>query len=520
MNTDYKEQINTLRKAFLKLWPTGDDVLKEEAWEAWENSLYMRALDLLEDVNSQFIKKTADGVQMAFITIDPTGEIIDQDDGEYIQPQYKEPNRLTIGKETKFDPEAENITAKEQAVIYYFLSNPAEDPTSQDYFTTEQLRALLNAFIDLDNYYFEISDSNNKAIDITKEFYNFLNADKKSPYRTRAKAQEAGAITDIPQMLAVPTHKGFEHSITFYNKGAAYLQQLKATTPLKFENGLLSIDGLPFKAELQDITTQENIEEIDLPILSVFFTIILHQFQASGYEELNDTVKISVPDLARYMGLPSNLNRERIQNLIDKIKSYHHIIGVIPNKKSHRKNPLPDLTTVLVFHNYFEDTNTIEFSSPYMNRIINIIFEETLRKTKQGEIQRKSNGDPKFLPDTYSYLIKGSIAKARDRLAIENVKIIIQGIERAGNNTYNIAVKTLIERNTQLKKRLEDDPTHQARLLKQVFKNTWQLLKDETELEEKYINIVLPDPNNPANIPTVKDIESKVFVITHDGKKK
>ena len=174
MEANYKEKINTLRDKLLKLWPSGNDVLKEEAWNAWENSLYMRDLDLLEDIDSQFIKKTADGVQMAFITIDQAGNIIDQDDGEYIQPQYKEPKRETIGKETKFNPEAANITAKEQAVIYYFVANPGEDPTSQDKLTTDKIIDLLNAFIKLDNYYYEISAHNKKAIDITKEFYNFL----------------------------------------------------------------------------------------------------------------------------------------------------------------------------------------------------------------------------------------------------------------------------------------------------------------------------------------------------------
>lgn len=203
MQTNYKEQINKLRAKLLKLWPTGDDVLKEEAWEAWENSLYMRALDLLEDINSQFIRKTADGVQMAFITLDPAGNIIDRDDGEYIQPQYKEPKRLTIGKETKFNPEAENITAKEQAVIYYFISNPAEDPNSQDNFTTDQLLELLNAFIELDNYYYEISDHNEKAINITAEFYNFIK------YREDHKSNidDLTSATELLQSLKPKNYK-------------------------------------------------------------------------------------------------------------------------------------------------------------------------------------------------------------------------------------------------------------------------------------------------------------------------
>lgn len=554
MNTDYKEQLKNLRERLLTLKPdenlinenynkllellkNGEDYFKtlplreeiqeenEKIFDSWDNSLYMRALDLLDNVSSQFIKKTADGIQLAFITVDPAGNILDQDESEQMQPRYIEDSKagLQYNETTKFNPTAEEITVKEQAVINYFLSNPGEDPTEQGAMTMQQITNILQSFDDLDGYYYEASNHNENIIDIAEEFIKFMNGGKLS-YRTRAKAQEAGAITDIPQMLAVPTQKEFLNSISFYNKGAAYLQQVKPSIPLKFENGFLSLDGIsgnPFKAKLEDITTQENIEEIDLPILSIFYTIILHQFQASNYTELKDTVKISIPDLAEYMGLPRNLNKERTTELIEKVKSYHNIIGVIPSLRRTRSKtpPLPDLSPVLLLVNYFEDTNIIEFSSPYMNRIINTIFEESIRRNKQGEIERKNNGEP-LLRASHSYLIKGSLAKARDQIAAENVKIIIQGIERAGKNNYKIAVKTLIDRNTQLKKRLESDPINKGRLLKQVFKNTWRLLQEETILTERYNNIILPDPNDPANIPTVKDIESKVFVITHDGKKK
>lgn len=515
---------------------------EEKMRERVNKSQFMRAVEFLENVEQQYIKKIPDGVQLAFITTDPDGNIINQDESEHINPRYNDiantkDNKVSQGAkdgEKKniiasryryyvFDPAAPHITVREQAVIYYYYLHQDENPAANNKLTVSQIDDLLNVFMSLDDYYYNASENNTKDIDITEEFYKFLNGGKLS-YRTRAKAQEAGAITNLPQMLAVPTQKEFLNSISFYNKGAAYLQQVKPSIPLKFENGFLSLDGIsgnPFKAKLEDITTQENIEEIDLPILSIFYTIILHQFQASNYTELKDTVKISIPDLAEYMGLPRNLNKERTTELIEKVKSYHNIIGVIPSLRRTRSKtpPLPDLSPVLLLVNYFEDTNIIEFSSPYMNRIINTIFEESIRRNKQGEIERKNNGEP-LLTASHSYLIKGSLAKARDQIAAENVKIIIQGIERAGKNNYKIAVKTLIDRNTQLKKRLESDPINKGRLLKQVFKNTWRLLQEETILTERYNNIILPDPNDPANIPTVKDIESKVFIITHDGKKK
>ena len=47
---------------------------------------------------------------------------------------------------------------------------------------------------------------------------------------------------------------------------------------------------------------------------------------------------------------------------------------------------------------------------------------------------------------------------------------------------------------------------------------TWELLEAKTDLKEKYINIKLPDPRNPADIPTLKGLSDHIIKITHYGK--
>lgn len=482
------------------------------------STAYMQALRALSESNEE----TGDEIQLQFQT---DGSVITNSQPG-VKSQYKDVNAVAEyePKNVCATPYAPTVSVKEQAVIYYFLTNPKKNPISRSVIYKTDIEKIQRAFRKLDKFYYEASEKNEKQIDIQQEFSKFLVKGKVS-YRTKAKAQEAGAIDEMPQnnRLAVITNQNYLYTLSFHAEGSAYLQQLKPSVPLKFENGNLSIDGIDgtaFKARLEDVTTHENIEEIDLPNLSIFYTIVLDQFRGSQCTELKETVKITVPDLAKYMGLPQNLNKERTQELIEKVKSYHHIIGVMPSTRTTRSNkpPLPDLTAVLVFHNYFEDTNIIEFSSPFMNRVIKAIYEESLRRNRKGEIERKKDGRP-LLEPSHSYLIKSSIAKSRDRLAVENVKIIVQGIENGGDNLYHISVKTLLERNTQLNKKLQDDPKHKGEILKRVFKTTWQLLRDETLLTETYKNIVLPDPNNPADIPTVKDIKTKVFNIPHEGKK-
>lgn len=82
-----------------------------------------------------------------------------------------------------------------------------------------------------------------------------------------------------------------------------------------------------------------------------------------------------------------------------------------------------------------------------------------------------------------------------------------------------IKASTIIERNPQLQNRLETDSSHKAQLLKRVFSKTWELLRTETDLQRVYKDIQLPDPKDPAFIPTVKNLDSLVFTFPHGGKK-
>ena len=108
--------------------------------------------------------------------------------------------------------------------------------------------------------------------------------------------------------------------------------------------------------------------------------------------------------------------------------------------------------------------------------------------------------------------------KERNLAAVENVILITQLIEQSGNYTANIKASTLIARNPLFEYRLNESKLkHKSQLLQRVFKRTWELLRDETTLQEIYKNIQLPDPNDPLNIPTTKNLEL-VFRFPHEGK--
>lgn len=337
-------------------------------------------------------------------------------------------------------------------------------------------------------------------------------------YRTRARAKEQGAITEMPKNMPIPTFSKYQYSMSLYPEGGAYLQPLSSTDGLVFKSGKLFFDKIrrpDLEAELQNLKTKEGINYIDLPVLHILYGIILAQFENSGHKELADVIKIHISTLAEYMGMPSNLNKRDVNRVLEKIQSYHNIVGVIHGTRNGK--PTQSYYQVLNFESYNDKTNVVTFSSPYMNYVIKTVYNLSIRKTKDGKQKLKKNGDPLRLP-THSYLIDSSIAKERNKAAVVNVEILVALIEQAGDNIPRIKASTLIERNVQLADRLEAAANPRL-LLDRTFKKTWELLRTKTRLQEAYKDIELPEPGDPAFMPTMKTLDKVVFTFPHKGKK-
>lgn len=340
---------------------------------------------------------------------------------------------------------------------------------------------------------------------------------KKGINRTRAKAGDI--YKKIPQNLAIPTLREYQHGLSLYQDGKAYLQPLTSTDGLKFQNGLMYFTGEQMRrvseVELQNMKTKEGIENIDLALLRVFYSIILSAFEATGCKTLKPNITLFVPDLAEFLGLQRNLNKQDLARVISKTQQFHNIVGVMHETRNGK--PTQSLYQVLNFESYDDKKNTITFSSPYMNHVIETVYNIAIRRDKKGAPRLKSNGEPMRLV-SHSYLVKSEISKERNKTAVENVIIITTLIEQAGENVPRIKASTIIERNPQLQQRLENS-TNKRQFLKRTFEKTWELLRTKTRLQEVYKNIQLPDPKDPANIPTVAALESTVFSFPHDGKK-
>lgn len=336
-------------------------------------------------------------------------------------------------------------------------------------------------------------------------------------YRTKAKA---GNLDEIPTSLAFPTMAKYQYSIGLHNEGEAYIQPLTSTDGLSFDDGKMFFADNRIKqvseVELQNMKTREGIDTIDLPLLRTFYSIIFNAFQKTNYQQLKPVITLYVPELAKYLGLrKSGLSREDITGIIIKTQAFHNIVGIQHGIRNGK--PVQSIYPVLNFEGYSEDNNTISISSPYFNNLIRTLYDIAVKKDKDGKPKIKRNGSPAFAMPMNSYLVNADIAKERNKVAVENVFIIVALIEQAGNNIPRIKASTIVERNVQLQERLQAN-AKPNRLLSTTFKKTWELLRTKTALGQSYCNIQLPDPKDPANIPTMSTLETTVFKFQHDGK--
>ena len=337
------------------------------------------------------------------------------------------------------------------------------------------------------------------------------------------RKKDKPSVAKYPKSLIIPTLPQFQNAMSLFQEGSAYLYPSVDTSNLKFERGKLFFAGseplrMITEVELQNFRTNESITEITgLPILRAYYSILLTTYEEllKNNEKLPKVLELYVPELAEYLGMERNSNEKTVHSIMSQFRSFDHVMGVMHVTRNGR--PDKSYFPVLSFLGYDAKRNVIEISSPYLVHVIDNIFRAAIRLNRKQQPMLNKKGEPFRLP-SQSYIINPNISRERNQTAVENVVIIVTTIEQAGNNTPHIKASTIIERNPQLQERIANTTeNHRNRLLQRVFKKTWELLRDQTNLLTVYKDIRLPDPEDSKNIPTLKTLDI-VFEFPHDGK--
>ncbi|MCR4882513.1 MAG: hypothetical protein K6A68_03025 [Clostridiales bacterium] len=236
---------------------------------------------------------------------------------------------------------------------------------------------------------------------------------------------------------------------------------------------------------------------------------------------------VSIRDNLHKIGKTGNIYQEWTEELIEDFSAFASIIGAIvvyeKNERDNTKHEVMRYYPALGVRSYSKEKNTVELVSPYLAKLIEMVFTDSVRRDKNGEIVRAKKDEKILYNPAHSFLIKPSIAKHRNAAAIENVNIIVALIEQAGNSKKgqkriipHISAAELISRNEILKARLEqaDTKSYKTKILRRCFEKTYELLKNETYLVEKYKDIEFP-----TVIPTVNNFRQVTLNFPHGVRK-
>ena len=349
-------------------------------------------------------------------------------------------------------------------------------------------------------------------------------------YRTRGQIRTPGAIVDVPDRLALPSRESFEGVLSTIENPNGYLLPIAPPVipELRFENGILYFQDMEASkvglVRFKD-RTPEAVEKIDTPLLHALYTIQLQQTLArietpedlmeviEEYSRLDHTATIYMPSLLKMLGYKPNCGKDEEDAIFEKIRDLEDIFGGCEKRRSGKRafyNYLP----VMKVMGRDEDENTISFVSPYINDVIRRILDDSRQKNKDGSPRKMRSGEP-FMNPSHSYLVKSTIAKEKNKRAVEIVFALAVLVDQAGNGTPNIRVQTLVDRCPNLKAALDAAPNAKRKnaILQRAFSRAWQLMEEQTIIRGAYEEVELP-----TLIPTTRKMQD-VIRIGPNGRK-
>lgn len=351
-------------------------------------------------------------------------------------------------------------------------------------------------------------------------------------YRTR---QLAGKTDKLPDNLPIITLYPWENAMTLRPKGTHLIvMNDNIRNHLKYKDGKLYYDGQEIQQTdldtmLTDIQNAPVVlaEKMDLQTLRFLYGIILMKYNqniedivqrvgSDAKQFLSHSVSFYVPDYVEALGMSRSINRDVARRIAEKISNYSLLWGVVEDYAlgRHTRGYYP----VMSFLGLEEADNTITFTSPYMNRIITLIIQNSIRRDKGGSLVRKKNGELATKP-SHSYHVKPSIIKNSSEWAKDIVDVICVLLDKAGDTRPHIRYSTIIERCYGFTEYLEAQPTKykRNRVLQRSFSTAWKLLAKDTDISEKFRDIKLPASDNPQAIPTMQTLDETV-TFPHKGK--
>lgn len=311
--------------------------------------------------------------------------------------------------------------------------------------------------------------------------------------------------------------KKYQFALTTQRNSTAYIALMNPDffTRLNFESGAVTYDNQTAGIVKQYINGKyTDVQNLDFPLLTQIYTAAVK----SNLRQDAFTITVSLPQFFREMGI--EISSGNSQDIMTKLHSFENCVGIMPGTQIVAK-----LFTIIEIN---AKNQTMTVAVPYILRLYEALEEKnhTEHTTRQGALYD-------YQKPYHNMLVHSSIAKERNKTAVELVYLITTGLLQRGYTpdvqtyrkkgaktqfpdrvTYSVSFRSLINDAPLLRGRILSykDMSNKNAALRRAFTKAYQLLESNTDAAEWFVDL-----HYNAIVPTMTTLDDEL-TFTHNGR--
>ena len=331
------------------------------------------------------------------------------------------------------------------------------------------------------------------------------------------RTQRAGNLVSAGFYQYVISDKKYQGALTTQANKNAYIALMNPDffKRLDFENGTVMFDqetaGTIKKYSKGKYT---DVQDLDFPLLIQLYTATVR----SNVRHDAFTMTVSLPQFFREMGI--EMSKGNAPDVMAKLHSFENCVGIMPGTQTVSK-----LFSIIQLD---MKNQTMTFAVPYIMKLSEVLAEKNHveKKTRQGALID-------YQQPYHNALVHSSIAKERNKTAVELVYLITTGLLQRGyipdiqtyrkkgaktqypeRVTYSISFRSLINDAPLLRGRIQSykDVSNKNNALRRAFEKAYQLIDKKTDAAEWFVDL-----HGNRIIPTMATLDDEL-TFTHNGR--
>lgn len=331
------------------------------------------------------------------------------------------------------------------------------------------------------------------------------------------RTQRAGNLVSAGFYQYVISDKKYQGALTTQANKNAYIALMNPDffKRLDFENGTVMFDqetaGIVKKYSKGKYT---DVQDLDFPLLTQIYTAAVK----SNVRHDAFTITVSLPQFFREMGIETS--KGNAPDIMAKLHSFENCVGIMPGTQTVSK-----LFSIIQLD---MKNQTMTFAAPYIMKLSEVLAEKNHveKKTRQGALID-------YQQPYHNTLVHSSIAKERNKTAVELVYLITTGLLQRGyvpdiktyrkkgaktqypeRVTYSTSFRSLINDAPLLRGRIQSykDVSNQNNALRRAFEKAYQLIDKKTDAAEWFIDL-----QGNRIVPTMATLDNEL-TFTHNGR--